>query len=322
MQEPTVSRALGAGFRAVAGEPWVAVAGMAVTLFRGALALPGTAFVVAVSWLAVGRALERGGGPDAALTALLSVWQAPRFRSIAIGLWLVGILLWGALRLAWVAGAVPLVAWRLAGSRGEEPVFAQGAAWRFHRVLPAAVVALLLDLVGRAMILAAALGVLAVGFRAQGSASPGAAALVAAFGLAASAVLATSLSAVGDVAVARAAIAGEGAGRAVVLGARAFLARPAAFLVAVLAVGLATGFATGALQGALSAMGSVARRGPATLQFLPQMLLAVLSALLAAGAELWRLSAVGVLALSRQSGRETRWMSLRSESLGMRPPSQ
>ena len=322
VQQPTVSRALGAGFRAVVGEPWVAVVGMGVTLFRGALALPGTAFVVAVSWLAAQRALERGGGPGAALSAVLAVWESPRFRSIAVGLWLVGILLWGALRVAWVAGAVPLVAWHLAGSRGEEPVFAQGAAWRFHRVLPAAVVALLLDLVGRAMVLAAALGVLAVGSRAQGSASPGAAALVAALALAVSAALAASLSAVGDVAVARAAIAGEGVGRAVGEGARAFLARPAAFLVAVLAVWLATGLATGSVQGALSALGSVARHGPPVLQFLPQMLLAVLAALLAAGAELWRLSAVGVLALSRQSGREARWMSFRSESLGMRPPSQ
>ena len=207
-----MGRALGAGFRAVAREPWVAVLGMGVTLFRGALALPGTAFVVAVSWLSAREALVRGGGPDAVLGAVLQVWQSPRFRSIAIGLWLAGILLWGALRVAWVAGAVPLVAWRMSGARGEEPRFSQGAAWRFHRVLPVAVVALLLDLAGRAMVLAAALGVLAVGARAQGSASAGATAFVAALALAASAFLASSLSALGDVAVARAAIAGEDGG--------------------------------------------------------------------------------------------------------------
>ncbi len=298
MQEPTVGRALGSGFRAVAGEPWVAVLGMGVTLIRGALALPGTAFVLSVSWLAARGTLEGGGGPRAALAAVLGVWESPRFRSIAIGLWLAGVLLWGALRVAWVAGAVPVVAWRLAGSRGEEPVFAQGAAWRFHRVLPTAVLALLLDLLGKAMVLGAALGVLAVGARVQGSASPGAAAFVAALALAAAAFLAASLSAAGDVAVARAAIAGEAPARAIGEGARTFLARPAAFLVAVLAVWVATGLATGSAQGALSALGSVARNGPAALQALPQVLLAVLVALLAAGAELWRLSAVGVLALS------------------------
>ncbi len=286
----------------MACQPWVAVVGMGVTLLRGALALPGTAFVMAVSWLAAQETLGRGGSPSAAIGAVLRVWESPRFHSIAIGLWLAGILLWGAVRVAWVAGAVPLVAWRLAGSRGEEPAFAQGAAWRFHRVLPAALVALALDLLGRSMIVATAVGVFAVGARAQGSASPGAAAFVAALALAASAFLATSLSTVGDVAVARAAIAGEGAGRAVAEGSRAFLARPAAFLVAVLAVWLATGLASGSAQGALGALGSVARSGPPMLQLLPQALLAVLAALLAAGAELWRLSALGVLALSPPGG--------------------
>jgi hypothetical protein len=298
MEEPTVGRALGSGFRAVASAPWVAVLGMGVTLFRGALALPGTVFVLSVSWLAAQESLRRGGGPQGALAAVLGVWESPRFRSIAIGLWLAGVLLWGALRVAWVAGAVPVVAWRLAGSRGEEPVFAEGAAWRFHRVLPAAVLALLLDLLGKAMVLGAALGVVAVGARVQGSASPGAAAFVAALALAAAAFLAASLSAAGDVAVARAAIAGEAPARAIGAGARAFLARPAAFLVAVLTVWVAAGLATGSAQGALSALGSVARSGPPALQAFPQVLLAVLAALLAAGAELWRLSAVGVLALS------------------------
>jgi len=317
-----VGKALGAGLRAVAHEPWVAVLGMGVTLFRGALALPGTAFVVAVSWLSAREALMQGRGPDAALGAILHAWQSPRFRSIAIGLWLAGILLWGAVRVAWVAGAVPLVAWRMSGARGEEPRFAQGAAWRFHRVLPVAVVGLLLDVLGRAMVIAAVLGVVAVGARAQGSASPGAAAFVAALALAASAFLASSLSALGDVAVARAAIAGEGAGQAIAGGVHSFLARPAAFLTAMIAVWLATGLATGSAQGVLSALGSVARGGPPELQIFPQLLLAVAASLLAAGSELWRLSAVGALALSAQSGRETRWMSLRSESLGIRPPSQ
>ena len=189
-------------------------------------------------------------------------------------------------------------------------------------MLPVAVVGLLLDVLGRAMVIAAVLGVVAVGARAQGSASPGAAAFVAALALAASAFLASSLSALGDVAVARAAIAGEGAGQAIAGGVHSFLARPAAFLTAMIAVWLATGLATGSAQGVLSALGSVARGGPPELQIFPQLLLAVAASLLAAGSELWRLSAVGALALSAQSGRETRWMSLRSESLGIRPPSQ
>ncbi len=317
-----MGRALGAGFRAVASEPWIAVLGMGVALFRGALALPGTAFVVALSWMASREVIERGGSPGAVLGAVLRVWNSPRFLFIAIGLWLAGLLLWGALRVAWVAGAVPVAAWRLSGCRGEEPRFAPGAAWRFHRVLPAAVAALLLDLLGKVMLLAAALGVLAVGARVQGSSSPGASAFVAAFALAATAFLASSLSAAGDVAVARASIAGEGAGRAIRNAFGSFLGRPAAFLAALIAVWLAAALATGSAQGVLGALGAVARAGPPSLQLFPQLLVAVAAALLAAAAELWRLSAVGVLALGSQPGRDTRWMSLRSESLGIRPPSQ
>jgi hypothetical protein len=317
-----VGRALGAGFRAVAGESWVTALGMGVTLLRGALALPAVAFVVAVSSVAARQALRRGGGPATAVGAVLQVWEAPRFRSIAVGLWLAGVLLWGAVRVAWLAGAVPIVAWRLSGCRGGEPTFAQGAAWRFRRVLPVAVAALLLDLAGRVMILLASLGVLAVGARVQGRGAPGSAAFVAALALASSALLAASLSALGDVAVARAAMAGESMGQALRRGAGAFLERPAACLVVVLAVGLAAGLAAGSAQGVLTAFGSVVRGGPRMLLFFPEMLLAMLAALVAAGAELWRLSALGVLALAPQSGRETRWMSLRSESLGIRPPSQ
>jgi hypothetical protein len=317
-----VGRALGAGFRAVAGESWVAVLGMGVTVLRSALALPAVAFVVAVSSVAARGAVRRGGGPAAAIGAVLQAWEAPRFRSIAVGLWLAGVLLWGAVRVTWVAGAMPLVAWRLSGARGGEPTFAQGAAWRFRRVLPVAVAALLLDFAGRAMFVLVSLGVLAVGARVQGRGNPGPAAFVAALALASSAFLAASLSALGDVAVTRAAMAGESVGQALRRGAGAFLARPAACLLVVLAVWLAAGLAAGSAQGVLTAFGSVVRGGPRMLLFLPEMLLAILAALVASAAELWRLSALGVLALAPHSGWEKRWMSLRSESLGIRPPSQ
>jgi hypothetical protein len=321
VQEPTVGRALGAGFRAVAGESWLTALGMGVALVRGALALPAVAFVLALSSVAARESLRTGGGLERAMGAVLHLWGSPRFRSIAIGLWLAGVLVWGAVRVAWVAGAAPILAWRLAGSGGERPTFSQGAAWRFQRVLPVAVLALLLDIAGRAMIVLASLGVLAIGARLQGRGLP-AAAFVAAVALASSAFLAASLSALGDVAVARAAMAGETAGQALGRGARAFLSRPAACVVMVLAVWLAAGLAAGSAQGVLTAFASVVRGGPRMLLFLPEMLFAVLAALVAAGAELWRLSALGALALAPQPGRENRWMSLRSESLGIRPPSQ
>jgi len=320
--EPTVGRALGAGFRAVAGEAWLVVLGLCVALSRGLLALPGTAFVVAVSWLAAREALHRGGGLPGVVAVLAQAWSTPRFRSIAIGLWLGGLLLWGALRVAWVAGAAPLVAWRLSGASGPPPAFAEAAARRFHQVLPAALAALLLDLLGKAMVLSALLGVVVVGSKAQGSGSAGPAAFVAALAVAAAALLATSLSALGDVAVARAAIAGEDVLRSLGRGLASFLSRPAAFLVVLLAVWLGTVLASGSVQGALGVLGSAAHGGPRWLAVVPDALLAVLGALLAAGAELWRLAAVGVLSLADQSGEEKRWMSLRSDRFGIRPPSQ
>jgi hypothetical protein len=172
------------------------------------------------------------------------------------------------------------------------------------------------------MLLAAGVAVVRMAGPAQGSGAALAFAFVAAVGLAAAAALAASLSVLGDVAVARSAIAGEPAGVAVPGAVRAFLARPAALLGAVLAVGLAAVLAAGAVQGFLGALAGGVRSGPKTLLLFPELALAVIAALLASAAEMWRLGAVGVLALGGQEWREARPKSLRSDSLGILPPSQ
>jgi hypothetical protein len=181
---------------------------------------------------------------------------------------------------------------------------------------------MVLGLAGQAMILAGLVAVARIGVPAQGSGSPGVVAFVAAGALSAAAILATSVSVVGDVAVARAALGGEGPLRALAGAVRSFLARPSAFLVAALAVWLASALAAGSVQGFLGAFAGTIRSGPRALLLLPEMALALLAALVAAAAELWRLAAVGVLALGDQAEREPRWSSLRSESLGILPPSQ
>jgi len=322
VHQSTVGQALGAGLRAASGEAWVAGLGMAVALARGLLALPAMAFIAALSWLTVVGAVSRGGGLDEIALSLASIGGSTRARSILVGLWLAGLLLWGALRVAWVAGAMPLLAWRLAGRQGQPPTFTSGAAWRFHRVLPVAVAALLLGLGGQSMLLAAVVGAVAIVGPAQVSSSPGVVAFVTAGALTAALVIATSLSVLGDVAVARAAMAGEGPGRALRRAARSFLARPAAFLVAVLAVWLATTLAVGSVQGFLGALAGTLRGGPRALLIFPELALAIVAALLASAAEMWRLSALGALALGDQPDREPRRMSLRTESLGILPPSQ
>jgi anthranilate phosphoribosyltransferase len=147
-------------------------------------------------------------------------------------------------------------------------------------------------------------------------------AFVAAGALAAAALLATSLSVLGDVAVARASLAGEGPADALSGAMRSFLARPAALLTAVLAVWLATALAAGSVQGILGALAGSVRSGPRAMLLFPEMALTVIGALVAALAEMWRLAAVGVLALGGQAERGPRPSSLRSENFGILPPSQ
>lgn len=300
----------------------MAAVGMGVTLARGILAAPAMAFFTAVSWLTVVGAVRRGGGAGEVALSLAHTWGSTRARSILLGVWLAGLLLWGALRVAWVAGAMPLVAWRLSGRRGEQPTFAGGMAWRFHRVLPAALVAVILSGCGQAMLLLVGLGAVRVGAQAQASGAPGALAFVAAGALAASALLATSLSVLGDVAVARAAMGGDGPAGALSGAVRSFLSRPSAFLVAVLAVWLATALAAASVQGVLGALAGSVRSGPRVMLLFPEMALAAIAGLVASGAEMWRLAAVGVLALGGQPEREPRPSSLRSENFGILPPSQ
>jgi hypothetical protein len=318
----SVGVALRASFRAVRSESWIGVAGMVVALLRGALALPFTAFVFAVTWLAVREAALRGGRLEGVLAAVAGVWASPRARSIAIGLWLAGVLLWGALRVAWVAGAMPAVAWQLSGRPGPRPRNASGVAWRFAQVLPVAAVALLLDLAGRALVLLAFGGAFAIGIPVQRGGGSAAAAFVAAAGLTTALFLGACLSVAGDAAVARASMSGEGPGRALAGALLAVGRRPAAFLAAVVTVAIAFALATGSVEAVLGIASSVTARGPRWLALFPQSMFAVVTAFLAALAEAWRLGALGVLAASAQPGGEKRWMSLRSESLGMRPPSQ
>jgi hypothetical protein len=322
VMEPTVGAALRAGLRVVRAESWLVVAGLGLTLFRGVLTFPAFAFVAAVSWVGARQALRGGGGMEAVASTLAHVWTSPRARSIALGLWLAGVLLWGALRVAWIAGSMPVLGWRLAGGRGPEPRFSSGAAWGFGRLLPVAVASVLLDLLGWLLVVAALLGAVAVGVRVQGTGAGGAAAFVAALAIAASAFLGASLSVLGETAVARAAVGGEAPGPALAGAVRSLVDRPSAFVLALFAVALAATLATGSVQAFLGAAAGPLRAGPARLFLVPELLLAALAALVASGAELWRLSAVAVLALGGQPVREPRRMSFRRDSLGMRPPSQ
>ncbi len=325
MVETTVAGALGGGLRAVARRLWLAPVGMAVGLAQGLLLLPASAFVTAVAYLALRSAAGSqpllGPSPEEVLRWMAALAASPRFRAIAIGLWLAGSLLWAGLRVAWISGAMPVLARELAHGRGGDTEFPPGAAYRTGSVLVAAAMAFVLDLLAQAMVIAAAGGALALAAPARRTEMSGVVALVAAAGVLAAAVLASTVSILGDTAVARAALSGEGPARAISRSAAAMARRPAAFLAATLGVMVATAIAVGSVQGAFGALAGSLGRAPRLLLAAPQVLVWALVALVAAAAELWRLSTLGTLALSTYPGGERR-RSFRSESLGMRPPSQ
>ncbi|HVP69311.1 MAG TPA: hypothetical protein VMT17_18825 [Anaeromyxobacteraceae bacterium] len=310
MQGPSVTQALGLALRVLAREVWLAVLGMAVALARGALVFPAMAFAAAASLAALRASLATGSTPpEAALFSIVGLWTSPRARSIAVGLWLAGWLLWGALRAAWVAGSLSALGRQVVGSQGDPPAFAAGVAYRFDRVLVTAAAALVLELGGLAMVgtSAAAAGMLLPAAREASSRGPIAA--VAALALSGSVFVAVCLSVLGEVAVARAAMAGELPGRALTRAVAAVALRPAAFVAAALAVAVATLLATGSIESLFAVLAGAAAGAPRALLVAPQLLLAALTALLAAFAELWRLAALGVLALGADAPRGTpgRW---------------
>jgi hypothetical protein len=294
--EPTVGRALRAALGAVWRERWLAPVGLGVALARGALALPAVLFLSGVGALAARAALERGSGPRQAGLWAAAALTSPRVLAIGAGLWLSGWLLWGALRAFWIGSAMPVLASRLSGAP-DRPDLASGAAWRFGPVLAASAAAAVLDLLGHLLVVATALGALAVYPRAHGSPHPGAVALVVAGAATAAVFLSVALSTLADAAVARAATAGEGPGRAFPGALSRLLARPAAFVAAVLGVALAGFLALGSLEGAASLATGFAGRAPPVLLAVPELFVAAVAAMLAAGVELWRLAALAVLSL-------------------------
>ena len=100
MRETTVTGAMRWSLKAVLRESWLASLGLAVTMLRGLYVLPAAAFATAVAWIALRAAIEGGNGPEEALAISAMILASPRARAIALGLWLSGWLLWGALRVA------------------------------------------------------------------------------------------------------------------------------------------------------------------------------------------------------------------------------
>ena len=320
MARGSLGGALVAGFSAVVREPGAMLLGAVVGVGRGVLTVPATAFAVAVAWTGARFALAGGASPGAAVGAALVALASPRALSILGGLWLAGVLLWGALRMAWIAGVGPLLAWRMAGRVGPAPRFRDGMTARFGSTLVAAGVALVLEVLASGMVVSSLLAALALSSRA--GAAPAATAFVSASALSATAFLAALLVAVGDLAIARVALGGETASQAIRSAIRAALRRPAPLVLTLLLVWFAGAVAAVVVQGAAGSMIGLGGGASRMLLFVFQALAGTLAGAIAAGAELWRLATLAAVTLGDQPRPENRSTSLRSESLGIRPPSQ
>jgi hypothetical protein len=296
---PSLLAAVALGLRAAFREPWLLAVGLLVALARRAAAWP--AFVVAWAVLArsVVLALSRGPlSPAAPVEGVLAVIGAPRFVALIAGLWLVGVAVGAALRVAFLSGALPTLGAAQAGAPG--PRFATGIAYGFPRVLGAAALGVVLDLTGGLFGLTLALA--AARITGSANARGGSALLAAAVAMALVLALAVplALSAVADAAVARAAVRGDGPAQAFVAGGARFLARPGSFLLGALVFGAVAAVVPVLVTGAGSVATGFASTGGALVLLGPQLMIAAVGAAVAAGIDLVWLGTVAALACGEE----------------------
>ena len=291
---PSLAAAVGLGLRALARESWLVPAGAAVAAARRAVLWPAWA----VLWTMLVRAAllalrERPLDPGAPLEGALAALAAPRLLALVAGLWLAGLLLGAALRVAWLSGALPTLGGAMAGAPG--PRFAAGVAWGFPRVLVAAALALVADVAAGFFAMTLWLGVGLVSARSAGQGGGVLRALAVALALTLAALVPLAVGALGDAAVARAAVRAEGPGTAFAASVRRLLARPGTFVLAALAFTLAAAIGPVSIEGIGSAATGFARSVDPILLAGPRLVLVAVALLVAAALDLWRLGTFAAL---------------------------
>lgn len=293
---PSLGAALRLALRALGREGWLVAAGIGVSLARRVLMVPAWAVLWALAaeaaWIAArGHPLD----PLAPVAGVLAAVTSPRALALVAALWLAGVLLGAALRVAWLAGALPVLGTAMAGGEGGPPVFAEGVTFRLPRVLAAAFLGLVLDATGAGWALALVLGVARLVGTPAGRAAPF---LAAACALALVLALAVpiALGVLADAAVARAALRDEPPGEAYAGATRRFLARPGTFVLATLlfaATGLAGAIAVATIRQA--ALGFAHAASPAVMLG-PGLMLSLLAVAVAAAVDVAWLGTVSALA--------------------------
>lgn len=296
MADPSVRAALGLGWRAAARNAWLAPVGLVVAIARAALAVPALAFAWYVAGLAAVRSLGEDPRPGSVLAEVVGALTAPRTAAVLLGLWASAALLGAAMRAAWLAGALPSLGPALAGERQAEPLFARGVAYGFPRLAATAALAWLVELLGAAFAGTVVAGSLAIAWRARDLRAGLAVAAVVAAALASAAAVLLVLGVLADSALGRAALRGEGPARALGQAALRVARRPAAFVLVGLAVALSGALAAGAIQGFAGVATGFARGRVGWLLLGPDLVVAVVAALVATWVELWRLGALAALA--------------------------
>jgi len=288
-------QALGMGARAAGRNAWLVAPALLVAFLRWGLTWP--APLLALGFLRAGALSGvRHGGLAGALAGAVHALVTPRSLALLAGLFLAGVLASAALRVAWLAGALPTLGGELAGDDGPRARFADGLAFGFAPLLGTALLGLVLELTAQLYGLTIGLGILGLALHRAGPALTLLRALLSAVVLttAVAAPLLASLTA--DAALARTAISGDRPTRALLEAARRVALRPAAFLLAALSLALAATVLLGSAQAMEAAALGLARGAPFIVAAGPRLMTTVLGAALAALFELWRLGTLAALA--------------------------
>jgi len=282
-------------------EAWLSALGLLAAGARRAASLPAVAAAGALLLRAALAAALARGDPRAALDGAAAMAASPRFLGIVGGLWLAGAVAAGALRAAWIAGALPVLASSMAGAPRGSAGFVDGLPGGFLRVLPAAVLGLLLEASG--LLFGAALlgGTLLLGPRALSGGAGDAAALAAAGALALTLAVAVpiALFTAADALVVRAALAQEPLASSLAEVTRRIVARPGAFLLGALLFGAAAVAVSLAVQGAGGLATGFAAGAPAAALVGPQIMIGAAAALGAAVVELAWMGTLAALCCAR-----------------------
>jgi hypothetical protein len=298
---PAFGPAFGLALRALGREAWLLAAGVAVAALRRALTWP--AFTVL--WALVARAAVAGAhasplDPLAGAEGALAAVTSTRVLGLVGGLWLAGAALGAALRVAWLAGAFPVLGAAMAGAEGGTRRFEAGVAYGFPRVLGASVLAVALEAGGALFGLTLALAAALVTVHGAGAASSPLLAGAVALALVLALLVPTALSAAADAGVARAALRGEAAPGAFAAATRRFLARPGTFVLAALGFGLAGALGPGTVEALGDAVTGFAHGAAPVLLLGPGIMLALLAAVVSAVIDLAWLGTIAALACASE----------------------